>query len=214
MRLNHCLFLSLLCVIIASCGNNSAELQRQNDELKAQLQQKAIKDSMSLVIEDLKRQQQQSDSIAFIERQALEQQHEEAQKKQKQQKQQAEYNQPSNAQQQQFFQNATELIMAKNAIAQNWRSYVTTTSHYDANKILGGIKNGTVFITNACNYNVRQVVVKVYYVRANGDICYNYTYTYSNLPANQRAMFQIPDVNCGTKIKTEITSISAPELGL
>jgi hypothetical protein len=114
-----------------------------------------------------------------------------------------------------------DLLTLKNMeYRNNWDKYIRVEEDENYEKIWsGGIKNLQVTVNNDTEYSVDEVVVKVYYILANGTPFETREFSLYNIPAKSfktdpaPASKTNPQVNSvrGAKVMLEILSISAPK---
>jgi hypothetical protein len=93
-------------------------------------------------------------------------------------------------------------------------SYVTAEINDYTYNELGGIYDLEVSVSNSTDYLVDKVVVKVYYIKANGNVWDTRLIEFNLLNPHSQKTIKMPDTNRGTSVKYEITSIESAALGL
>lgn len=118
--------------------------------------------------------------------------------------------QQQQAQQQQDERNRQRQQQAR--IAANIKSYLTADCSYHADKILGGISNGTVNIYNNSGYIIDRAVYQISYWQRNGDL-YKIEEVYSD-NINTTAYIPLPNSPRGIKITIKLVMVQSAALNL
>jgi ribosomal protein L40E len=100
----------------------------------------------------------------------------------------------------------------KNMYRENLGSYVTLDVNDYKQKLLGGIKNLQVTITNRLEYSINSAVVKVDYYRMNDKLYTTRYVQFSTINANHRLTRAAPETEFGTYVRCSIKSVDIPEL--
>jgi hypothetical protein len=107
-------------------------------------------------------------------------------------------------------QAANEALTKKNMeYRNNWSKYIThSTNHYRVDS-WGGIYDLLISVTNNTERILDEVTVKVSYYKENGSLYTEQEVALYNVQPNGSKTVAVPDVSRGTRIETEISSISS-----
>ena len=102
----------------------------------------------------------------------------------------------------------------KKMVRNNIRLYVKVESNDYEHSRLGGISDLEISVNNPTDYTLDKVLVKIMYIKANGDIYETKFEDYYTIKPNTKATHNIPDTKRGTSVKYEIAAIKSKTLGL
>jgi hypothetical protein len=97
-------------------------------------------------------------------------------------------------------------------IANNIKSYLTADCSYNADKILGGISNGTINIYNNSGYFIDRAAYQISYWQRNGDL-YKMEEVYTD-NINTKAYISLPNSQRGIKITIKLVMVQSNALNL
>jgi|GEM_PF-6865941 hypothetical protein len=86
------------------------------------------------------------------------------------------------------------------------RSQLSLDTDYEYYIVLGGIENAYLYIYNNSDYYVDKIIIKVEYVRDNGNIYNTVTVTCNGIKANSKITHRLPDSGAGKSLTAYITS--------
>lgn len=121
--------------------------------------------------------------------------------------------------QQQQYQNDRQNVInaeeeTKTRVKNNITSYVTAERSDYETRNLGGIYNLKISVSNASDYLIDNVKVKIIYIKANGDVWDSRIIDFNLLNPRTKSTIKVPDTERGTSVQYEIVSIKSTALGL
>jgi hypothetical protein len=100
----------------------------------------------------------------------------------------------------------------KQLVNDNLGHYLKASVNNYRQKLLGGIKNLKITVSNTSDYTIEQVTVVVKYHKLNNKIYTTKNLYFKNLKANSQITLNAPETNVGTYIRYQITEVIAPSL--
>lgn len=101
---------------------------------------------------------------------------------------------------------------ATKAARKKWNKLITATNSNYGIGFLGGIKDLSVSINNRSGYPVDEAIVKVTYIKANGDIWKTKLITVQGIPAHDNKEQSVPDVGRGKKVKVSLNKVVSKKM--
>jgi len=102
--------------------------------------------------------------------------------------------------------------LKKKKIRENLGEYVKLSMNNYKQKILGGIKNLRVTITNNSDYPIKNINVDVKVYKMNDKLYTTKYLNFKNIPANGQQVLSVPETAFGTYVRCQVTKINAPAL--
>lgn len=102
----------------------------------------------------------------------------------------------------------------KEQVRNNISSYVTVGSSSYNYRLIGGISNLSLIVTNNSGYMLDDVKVKLSYIKADGTLWKDIDVDFTYVEGNHNMTIKIPDTDRGISIKYQIVSIKSTSLGL
>lgn len=95
---------------------------------------------------------------------------------------------------------------------ENLGAYVTLDVNNYKQKVLGGIKNLEVTITNNMEYSINSAIVQVDYYKMNDKLYTTKYVQFGSISANHRLTLSAPETEWGAYVRCSIKSVDIPEL--
>ncbi|MGZ3813583.1 MAG: hypothetical protein ACXVA0_17765 [Mucilaginibacter sp.] len=109
-------------------------------------------------------------------------------------------------------QNEVEAL--KTEIRNNIKSYVTASGSSYNYRLIGGISDFKVTVTNNTDFSLDMVKVRVAYLKQNGGVYKYEELSFPNISPHNEMTLAAPDSDRGTQVQYEIETISSSQLGL
>jgi len=100
----------------------------------------------------------------------------------------------------------------KELVNNNLGNYLKASANDYKQKLLGGIKNLKITVSNTSDYTMEQVIVEVKYHKLNNKLYTTKNLYFKNLKANSNMTLFAPETNVGTYVKYRIIEVKAPSL--
>jgi hypothetical protein len=107
---------------------------------------------------------------------------------------------------------APDKIDREKAARLKWSKLITVTNSNYGIGLLGGIKDLKVIVTNRSDYPLDEVVAKVTYLKANGNLWKTSLVTIGSVPADDTVEQEMEDVGRGKKVKVTIQKIVSKKM--
>lgn len=102
----------------------------------------------------------------------------------------------------------------KSAIRDNISSWVKVSRSDYRYSELGGISDLSITVTNTTEFLLDEVIVKVSYIKTNGEIWKDEYLTFSMVEPNSSKKQRAPESERGTGIEYELVSVKSTSLGM
>lgn len=103
------------------------------------------------------------------------------------------------------------LLEKKNNILSHLKEYLPITVQIKAED-WGGFEPGTIFVENKTGYDVEKVVVRIKFIKANGDLFDTQDFEFHNLKIDESQSKPSQAEGRGTKIEPSVITIKGPDL--
>jgi len=100
----------------------------------------------------------------------------------------------------------------KQLVKNNLGNYLSVSTNNYKQKLLGGIKNLKITVSNISDYPIKQIEVVVNYHRMNDKIYTTKYLVFKNLNPNTQMTLNAPETEFGVYIRCKITQVKAPSL--
>jgi ribosomal protein L32 len=100
----------------------------------------------------------------------------------------------------------------KELVNNNLGNYLKASANDYKQKLLGGIKNLRITVSNSSDYTMEQVIVEVKYHKLNNKLYTTKNLYFKNLKANSNMTLFAPETNVGTYVKYKIIEVKPPSL--
>ena len=94
----------------------------------------------------------------------------------------------------------------------NWKQYISVNTGDYKTGFLGGIKNLQITVRNQTEYPLDNAVVKVEYLRGNGNVFKTENYTIHNIPEKGAQSVQASNSRKGVKVNIKLVSVTSQPL--